>query len=60
MKVLATYTAEVERELVKLVAFFGEDPATVKPEKVFDTLAQFLANLRVRGGSHRSAKASQL
>lgn len=31
-----------------MVSFFGESPQETKPESVLDTIAQFLADLRVR------------
>lgn len=48
MSALASHGKVVSEQLRDLLLFFGEDPAQVKPEELFDLVAQFAALLRVR------------
>lgn len=48
VETLSRQAKKVEAEANSLVLFFGESPQETKPESVFDTIAQFLADLRVR------------
>lgn len=47
VETLSRQAQKVEAEANSLVLFFGESPQETKPESVFDTIAQFLADLRV-------------
>lgn len=48
VETLSRQAKKVEAEANSLVSCFGESPQETKPESVFDTIAQFLADLRVR------------
>lgn len=46
VETLSRQAKKVEAEANSLVSCFGESPQETKPESVFDTIAQFLADLR--------------
>lgn len=48
VETLSRQAKKVEAEANSLVLLFGESPEETKPESVFNTIAQFLADLRVR------------
>lgn len=48
MNALSTLGKTLDDELKTLVLYFGEDPSQMKPEELFDLVAQFSSSLLVR------------
>lgn len=54
MSALKSMMGDLDRDLKELVRYYGEDPASMKPEDLFGIVVSFSSSLLVRPPVRRS------